>query len=933
MNTENNISSSNNDDSTSSFQLSASSSNRRPLKLSGLEPLVVDEHTNFINIGERCNVAGSRKFLRLIKEEKFEEALAIARHQVEGGAQILDVNMDDGLIDGKEAMVNFLNLIQSEPDIAKIPIMIDSSKWEIIEAGLKCVQGKCVVNSISLKPGKEEFVRQAKLIKKYGAATVVMAFDEDGQADTYQRRIDICKLSYDILVNEVGFKPEDIIFDPNIFPVATGMEEHRKSGTDFFKATKWIMENLPHCNVSGGVSNISFSFRGNNTVREAMHSSFLYHASKVGMKMAIVNPAMLEIYDDINEELLTKVEDVLLDRSEEATDVLVEFAETVKGSKKKEEEIAEWRNFAPYDRVQHALVKGFTEFIEEDIELVRQEHNEALDVIEGPLMDGMNKVGVLFGDGKMFLPQVVKSARVMKKAVAYLEPYLEEEKDENAPAVGKVVLATVKGDVHDIGKNIVKVILECNSYEVVDLGVMIPNDKIIEAAIKEKADIIGVSGLITPSLEEMANLATMMKEKGLDLPLIIGGATTSKAHTAVKIDTNYDNAVAYVIDASRSIQTVAELIHPERREAYKKELKSEYAKVREGYEKRRVAKKYASIEKAKANSGTIDFTDYKAVKPRYEGASNTVHLSLTDLREYIDWTPFFKTWDLHGKYPAILEDKKVGAEATKLFADANKMLDFIIEKYLLKARAVFGIYPASSDGEVVKIEVQSLSADKAGSKLKGNDTSSFQPSAFSFIFPRQQKEKKEGLKYNSLADFIMPTNEEGKTQDYLGMFAVTAGIGAKELSDSYIAKNDDYNSIMVKALADRFAEAGAEFLHHQIRTNYWGYNKEENLTKQDLIDEKYVGIRPAPGYPACPYHKDKVAIFDILDVKAKTGIELTESYAMNPAASVSGFYFANPKAKYFGVGLIGKDQVERIAELSGQTFEEVKKLYSANLNY
>ena len=926
MNTENYISSSDNNNFTSSFQPSASSSKRRPLKLSGLEPLVVDEHTNFINIGERCNVAGSRKFLRLIKEEKFEEALAIARHQVEGGAQILDVNMDDGLIDGKESMVNFLNLIQSEPDIAKIPIMIDSSKWEIIEAGLKCVQGKCVVNSISLKPGKEEFVRQAKLIKKYGAATVVMAFDEQGQADTYQRRIDICKLSYDILVGEVGFKPEDIIFDPNIFPVATGMEEHRKSGTDFFKATKWIIENLPHCNVSGGVSNISFSFRGNNTVREAMHSSFLYHAGKAGMKLGIVNPALLEIYDDIDKELLEKVEDVLLNRSEEATDILVDFAETVKGTKKKEAEIAEWRNFEPYDRIQHALVKGITEFIEEDTELVRQGYNEALEVIEGPLMDGMNKVGVLFGDGKMFLPQVVKSARVMKKAVAYLEPYLEEEKDENAPAVGKVVLATVKGDVHDIGKNIVKVILECNSYEVIDLGVMIPNEQIINAAIKEKADIIGVSGLITPSLEEMANLAAMMKERELDLPLIIGGATTSKAHTAVKIDPNYDNAVAYVIDASRSIQTVAELIHPERREAYKQNLKDEYAKVREGYEKRREAKKYISIEKAKANSGKIDFTDYKPVKPRYEGASNTVYLSLNDLREYIDWTPFFKTWDLHGKYPAILEDEKVGKEATKLFTDANKMLDFIINKHLLKARAVFGIYPAASDGEVVKLEAQS-------SKLKDNYTSSLQLSAPNFIFPRQQKEKKGGLKYNSLADFIMPADEKGNPQDYLGMFAVTAGIGAKELSDSYLAKGDDYNSIMVKALADRFAEAGAEFLHHQIRTNYWGYNKDENLTKQDIIAEKYVGIRPAPGYPACPYHKDKVAIFEMLDVKAKTGIELTESYAMNPAASVSGFYFANPKAKYFGVGLIGKDQIERIAELSGQTFEEVERLYAANLNY
>ena len=891
----------------------SNSEKRIPLKLSGLEPLIVDENSIFINIGERCNVAGSRKFLRLIKEEKFEEALAIARHQVEGGAQILDINMDDGLIEGKEAMVNFLNLIQSEPDIARIPIMIDSSKWDIIEAGLKCVQGKSVVNSISLKAGKEEFVRQAKLIKKYGAATVVMAFDEVGQADTYQRRIDICKRSYDILVDEVNFKPEDIIFDPNIFPVATGMEAHRKSGTDFFKATKWIMENLPHCNVSGGVSNISFSFRGNNTVREAMHSSFLYHAGKVGMKFGIVNPTMLEIYDEIDKDLLEKVEDVLLDRSEDATDVLVEFAETVKGSKKKEVEIAEWRNFTPYERVQYALIKGFTEFIEEDIELVRQEHKEALDVIEGPLMDGMNKVGVLFGDGKMFLPQVVKSARVMKKAVAYLEPYLEEEKDENAPAVGRVVLATVKGDVHDIGKNIVKVILECNSYEVIDLGVMIPNEKIIEAAIKEKADVIGVSGLITPSLEEMSNLASLMKEKNLDLPLIIGGATTSKAHTAVKIAPNYDNGVAYVIDASRSIQTVAELIHPERREAYKKQLKEEYSKVREGYEKRRQAKKYKSIGVAKSNSGIIDFSEYKPVKPRYEGASNTVYLNLNDIRGYIDWTPFFKTWDLHGKYPAILKDKVVGEEATKLFDEANLMLDKIIDKHLLKAKAVFGIYPAMSDGEKVTVYSD-----------KGNNE---------FVFPRQQKEKRDGMRYNSLSDFIMPSDVDNNPQDYLGMFAVTAGIGAKELSDMYLSKQDDYHSIMVKSLADRFAEAGAEFLHHEIRTNYWGYNKDETLTKQDIIEEKYVGIRPAPGYPACPYHKDKEVIFDMLDVTNKTGIELTESYAMSPAASVSGFYFANPKAKYFGVGLMGKDQIERISEITGQTIEELEKLYSASLNY
>ncbi|MEN8139171.1 MAG: methionine synthase [Bacteroidota bacterium] len=891
----------------------------RPLKLAGLEPLIVDENSNFINVGERCNVAGSRKFLRLIKEENFEEALAIARHQVEGGAQILDVNMDDGMIDGKEAMVNFLNLIASEPDIAKIPIMIDSSKWEIIEAGLKCVQGKSVVNSISLKSGKEEFVKHAKLIKKYGAATVVMAFDEDGQADTYQRRIDICKRSYDILVDEVGFNPEDIIFDPNVFPVATGMDEHRKNGIDFFKATKWISENLPHANVSGGVSNISFSFRGNNVVREAMHSAFLYHAGKAGMKIGIVNPAMLEIYDDIDKELLTKVEDVLLDRTDDATEVLIEYAETVKGTKKKEADIAEWRNFSPYDRVQYALVKGNTEFIVEDIELVRQDYPEALEVIEGPLMDGMNKVGELFGDGKMFLPQVVKSARVMKKAVSYLEPFLEEEKDGNKPTAGKVVLATVKGDVHDIGKNIVKVILECNNFEVVDLGVMIPNDKIIESAIVENADVIGVSGLITPSLEEMSNLASMMKQKGLKIPLIIGGATTSKAHTAVKIDPNYDNAVAYVLDASRSIQMVADLIHPERKDRFKEELKSEYSEVREGYEKRRESKKYVSYTKSFENKAELDFSDYEVVKPKYLGASNTIFLSLHELRAYIDWTPFFKTWNLHGKYPAILSDEKVGEEATKLFDEANKMLDRIIDKHLLKARAVIGLYPANSDGETITVETIHESSQIGSTKHELSQQ---------FVFPRQQKEKKEGLKYQSLADFIKTEGE-----DYLGMFAVTAGLGVKELSDSYIAKNDDYHSIMVKALADRLAEAGAEFLHHEVRMKYWGYNKDEKLTKQDLIDEKYVGIRPAPGYPACPNHKDKNVIFDLLDVKNKTGMELTESYAMNPAASVSGFYFANPKAKYFGVGLIGKDQVERIAELSGESVEELEKLYSANLNY
>jgi 5-methyltetrahydrofolate--homocysteine methyltransferase len=887
----------------------------KPLKLSGLEPLVVDSYTNFINIGERCNVAGSKKFLRLIKEDKFDEALDVAREQVEGGAQILDVNMDDGMIDGKEAMVKFLNLIASEPDISRIPIMIDSSKWEIIEAGLKCVQGKCVVNSISLKAGEEEFIEQANLIKKYGAAVVVMAFDEQGQADTLQRRIDICKRSYDILVDVVKFKPEDIIFDPNIFPVATGMDEHRRNGIDFFLATKWIRENLPHANISGGVSNVSFSFRGNNTVREAMHSAFLYHASKAGMKLGIVNPSLLEVYEDIPSDLLEKVENVLLDKHENATEELIEYAENVKGSKVKETKIAEWRNFDVYDRIQHSLVKGITEFIEKDVEEIRPTFKEALEVIEGPLMDGMNKVGELFGDGKMFLPQVVKSARVMKKAVAYLEPFLEAEKDVNAQAAGKVVLATVKGDVHDIGKNIVKVILECNNYEVVDLGVMIPNEKIIEAALTEKADVIGVSGLITPSLEEMSNLAKMMEEKSLKLPLLIGGATTSKAHTAVKIDKHYSNAVAYVIDASRSIQTVSNLLHPTNSEGYVAQLKSEYVKVRESYEQRKVAKKFTPYNIALENRAKLEFEINKIVEPKYLGPSNTVHFSLAKLKEFIDWTPFFKTWDLHGKYPAILKDEKVGSQALELYEEAIKLLDKLTEKSLLKAKGVFGLYPAYSDGETVHVMDQNKEI-----------------SLSSFTFPRQQKAKSEGQGYRSLSDYISP-KQDGKIVDYIGMFAVTAGIGAKDLADSYVEKGDDYHSIMVKAIADRLAEAAAECLHHQVRTKYWAYNPDENLTKKDLIDEKYVGIRPAPGYPACPNHADKVEIFRLLNVGEKTGMKLTESYAIDPAAAVSGFYFAHPDAKYFGVGLLGEDQVEQIAKLSNSTKQEVERNLSASLNY
>ena len=881
----------------------------RYLKLSGLEPLIITPESNFINVGERTNVAGSKKFLRLIKEEKFSEALDIARHQVEGGAQILDVNFDDGLLDGKYCMVKFLNLIASEPDIARIPIMIDSSKWEILEAGLQVVQGKCVVNSISLKGGEEEFIKHAKAIKRYGAAAIIMAFDEVGQADTYERRLEICERSYKILTEIVNFPPEDIIFDLNIFPVATGMEEHRKNALDFINATKWVRENLPYVSVSGGVSNVSFSFRGNDTVREAMHSVFLYHAIKNGMNMGIVNPTMLEVYDEIPKDLLELVEDVMLDRRNDATERLLDYSEKHKSVKKEIVENLEWRSQPLQDRITHSLVKGIDRFIEEDVEEARKVATRPLDVIEGNLMTGMSVVGDLFGSGKMFLPQVVKSARVMKKAVAYLQPYIEAEKDSAQKANGKVLMATVKGDVHDIGKNIVSVVLGCNNYEIVDLGVMVPAEKIIETAIKENVDVIGLSGLITPSLDEMVHIAAELERQNLNFPLMIGGATTSKAHTAVKIDPKYKNAVVHVNDASRAVGVVSSLLS-NRNGEYVSDLKTDYADFREKFLNRQVDKEYISIEEARNQKFKIDWENETIVSPKQTGIQIIENQNLEELIPYIDWSPFFRSWDLFGKYPQILKDEVVGEQATELFADAQKMLKKIVSEKLLTAKAIFGIFPANSN-EQDDIELK-----------KGDET-------FVFRTLRQQHKKSEGKEYLALSDFIAPKSS-GK-QDYIGTFAVTTGFGTDELAQKYEAEHDDYNSIMVKALADRFAEAFAEFLHKKVRTETWSYSNDENLENDDLISEKYVGIRPAPGYPACPDHLDKLTIWDLLEVKENIGLELTESLAMFPTASVSGYYFANPKAKYFGVGKIAEDQLKDYAERKNIDIEFAKKWLAPNL--
>lgn len=885
------------------------------LELSGLEPLYVTPESNFVNVGERTNVTGSKKFLELIQADKFDEALSVARDQVEGGAQIIDINMDEGMIDGVAAMTKFLNLIAAEPDIARVPIMIDSSRWEIIEAGLKCVQGKCVVNSISLKGGEEEFIRQAKYIRRFGAAVVVMAFDEDGQADSYERRVEICKRSYDILTQVVGFPANDIIFDPNIFPVATGMEEHRKNALDFINATRWIRQNLPGAHVSGGVSNISFSFRGNNVVREAMHSAFLYHAIQAGMDMGIVNPTMLTVYDDIPKELLERVEDVLLDRRSDATERLLEFAETVKGKAKKNEKDETWRLLPVEKRLEHALVKGITDYIDQDTEEVRAKLGTPLAVIEGPLMDGMNVVGDLFGAGKMFLPQVVKSARVMKKAVAYLTPYLEEEKrkNPNPKAAGKVLLATVKGDVHDIGKNIVGVVLGCNSYDIVDLGVMVPAEKILDTAIAEKVDVIGLSGLITPSLDEMVFLAKEMKRRNLNLPLLIGGATTSRAHTAVKIAPEYNGPVVHVLDASRSVPVVSSLLNEDARKEFAEKTKAEYDHIREGFLNRAAEKRFATLAQARENHFKIDWNLEPPVAAPEKPGVHVLDVDLKTLVPYIDWTPFFQTWELHGKFPRILEDEVVGTEAKALYQDALAMLDELVNGNQLKAKAVFGLFPANATDSDDTL----IFADESRTEVIAE-----------LHHLRQQSEKSAGLPNISLADFVAPKGYA----DHIGAFCVTAGIGLDELVAAYEADHDDYKSILAKALADRFAEACAEWLHEQVRTHYWGYAKEEHLDNDSLIAEKYQGIRPAPGYPACPEHTEKVTLFKLLNAEENIGVTLTESMAMWPAAAVSGWYFSHPKSKYFGLGKIDKDQLQDYATRKGWDIATAERWLSPNLH-
>ena len=885
------------------------------LTLSGLEPLVVSKASNFINIGERTNVTGSKKFLRLIENDKYSEALEVARDQVEGGAQIIDINMDEGLIDGSKAMTKFLNLIAAEPDISRVPIMIDSSKWEIIEAGLKTVQGKCIVNSISLKEGEEEFIKHAKLIKRYGAAVIVMAFDENGQADNLDRRIEICKRSYDVLVEKVKFKPQDIIFDPNIFPVATGMEEHRENALDFFNATKWIRTNLPYASVSGGVSNVSFSFRGNNAVREAMHSAFLYHAINHGMNMGIVNPNMLEIYDEIPKKLLDHVEDVLLNRRDDATERLLEFAQTVSGDKKqKKSDVKEWRNLELRERISYSLINGQDEFIELDAEQARKSVDRPIMVIEGHLMDGMNVVGDLFGAGKMFLPQVVKSARVMKKAVAYLLPYIEAAKtDGSSNSAGKILMATVKGDVHDIGKNIVGVVLACNNFEIIDLGVMVPPEKIIKTAVEENVDIIGLSGLITPSLDEMVFLAQELKRLNINIPLLIGGATTSKAHTAVKIFPEIDSPVVHVNDASRAVGVASNLINKDLKDDYWKGISKDYSEFRERFLNKKSEKRYIDYKSAKKNNLIIDFNKYKPLVPNQLGIEVIEEISLETLVPYIDWSPFFNTWGLHGKYPDIFDYDLTGKQAKELFEDGQVMLKKILKEKSLKAKAIFGLFPANSIGD--DIEVYDAKKTKTLAK---------------FLTLRQQLKKKEGEPNIALSDFIAPKDSE--IEDYIGCFCVSTGFGSDELSKAYEDKIDDYSSIMVKAIADRFAEAYAEYLHKEIRINKWGYNKNEDLDNKELIKESYKGIRPAPGYPACPDHLEKETIWKLLDVEKSIGVKLTESLAMWPASSVSGYYFANEKSKYFGLGNINEDQLKDYAERKNIDLEKARKWLSPNLN-
>ena len=885
------------------------------LRLSGLEPVAITPQSIFVNIGERTNITGSPKFSKLILNGDFEAALTVARQQVEGGAQVIDVNMDEGMIDSEAAMTKFLNLIASEPDISKLPIMVDSSKWTVIEAGLKCLQGKGIVNSISLKEGEDKFRESARKIMTYGAAVVVMAFDEQGQADSFERRKEICKRSYDILVNEIGFPAQDIIFDPNILTVATGLEEHNNYAVDFINATRWIKENLPHAKVSGGVSNISFSFRGNNTVREAMHSAFLYHAIKAGLDMGIVNAGMLEVYQEIPPELLVLVEDVLLNRRDDATERLVDFADTIKSKGKEIVRNEEWRKESVESRLSHALVKGIIEYLDADVEEARQQYPRPIHVIEGPLMDGMNIVGDLFGAGKMFLPQVVKSARVMKKAVAYLLPFIEQEKldnpdqDQNSSA-GRVLMATVKGDVHDIGKNIVGVVLACNNFEIIDMGVMVPAQDIIKKAKEVKADIIGLSGLITPSLDEMVHFAKEMEREGFTIPLIIGGATTSRIHAAVKVAPNYSGPAIHVLDASRSVTVCSTLMNKDTRDDYISGIRAEYDKAREAHLNKRSDKRFKTIQEAREHNFKID-TSLVAPAPKFTGTRVFENYPLEELVPYIDWTPFFQTWELRGSYPRILEDKVVGDEARKLFEDAKALLKRIVDNKLLTAKAVIGFWPAQTVGDDIVLNVE-------GKEVVIHTL-------------RQQAEKTDGNPYYALSDFI--AGKETGVPDYFGGFALTTGIGCDELVAEFEANYDDYNSIMAKALADRLAEAFAERMHELVRKDYWGYASEEHLSNEDLIKEEYEGIRPAPGYPACPEHTEKGTLFALLDAENKIGLHLTESYAMYPTAAVSGFYFAHPQSKYFGLGKITKDQIEDYAVRKDMSIEEAERWLSPNLAY
>lgn len=879
------------------------------LRLSGLEPLIVRPETNFVNVGERTNVTGSKKFARLIRENKYEEALSVARQQVESGAQILDINMDDALLDGEKAMTTFVNLLQAEPDIAKIPIMLDSSKFSIIEAGLKCIQGKCIVNSISLKEGEEKFIDQAFICKSFGAAVIVMAFDEDGQADNLQRRVDICERAYKILTEQVGYHPEDIIFDPNIFAVATGIEEHNNYAVEFIEATRIIKQKMPLTKVSGGVSNVSFSFRGNDTVREAIHSVFLLHAIKAGMDMGIVNAGQLQVYDEIEPQLRDYCEDVVLNRSPDATERLVTFAETVKAKGKEEKKDDVWRSAPVAERLKHALVNGITDYIDQDTEEARLQYSKPLEVIEGPLMAGMNVVGDLFGSGKMFLPQVVKSARVMKKSVAYLFPFIEEEKRNNPNAAqggaAKILMATVKGDVHDIGKNIVGVVLGCNGYEIIDLGVMVPADKILETAERENVDIIGLSGLITPSLDEMVHVAKEMKRRGMKQPLLIGGATTSRMHTAVKIAPQYDNGVVYVLDASRSVTVAGSLLSKEQKPEFLENISTEYTKLREDFAGKRTAKQYISFKDAQQNTVQIDWKGYTPPVPQFTGNRVFKDYDLNEIRQYIDWGPFFIAWEMRGKYPDILKDAHVGAEATKLFNDANALLDKVIAEKWLNAQGVIGFWKAEKpapDTVIVK--------DDAGKEL------------YKLESLRQQIKKAADQPSFSLADFISPEQE-----DYIGAFAISIhGIEPHLLR--FADQHDDYNKIMLQALADRLAEAFAEVLHKRVRREFWGYAKDEQLSNAELIKETYRGIRPAPGYPACPDHTEKYKLFDMLQATEHAGIQLTESLAMYPAASVCGWYFSHPQSTYFGVGKILDDQLHDYAQRKGMSIEEMTKWLS-----